>query len=454
MHRVSWSAYGFRHSTADVPFRGTISRLKSFRIPLGRAHLLASTVTREARRIGLPIDELTPLGSLRRHAPDVGDVSLLAVAPARWHGDVLDGFARLPSVTSVEALLPTSIEVATGRGRVRLHVSTPDDAGAALVWHTGSLPHTRELQAIAKRKALTFQDGLLSRSNGVLVAAPDEADLYGQLGLPFIAAELREGQGEIEAAGRGRLPRLVSTSHIRGDLHMHTTWSDGRDSIQQMVLAAKQLGYEYIAITDHSERAFASRKLLAREIPIQRQEIETVRARTPGIHVLHGIEVDIMGDGSLDFTDEQLSGFDVVLASLHDHQGQDRATLTERYVKAMQHPMVNVITHPANRSPALSPGYDLDFDQICAAARETGTALEVDGAPGHLDMDGTLSRRAIAAGVTVVIDSDCHRADALARQMQFGVGTARRGWVEPAHVLNTCGVETVRQFIANKRARR
>jgi DNA polymerase (family X) len=428
--------------------------LKSFRIPLGRAHLLASIVTREARRNGLPIDELTPLGSLRRHAPDVGDVSLLAVAPARWHGDVLDGFAHLPSVTSVEALLPTSIEVATDRGRVRLHVSTPDDAGAALVWHTGSLQHTRELQAIAKRKGLTLQDGLLSRSNGVLVAAPDEADLYGQLGLPFIAAELREGQGEIEAAKRGRLPRLVSTSHIRGDLHMHTNWSDGRDSIQHMVLAAKQLGYEYIAITDHSERAFASRKLLALEIPIQRQEIETVRARMPGIHVLHGIEVDIMGDGSLDFTDEQLSGFDVVLASLHDHQGQDRAKLTERYVKAMQHPMVNVITHPANRSPALSPGYDLDFDQIFAAARETGTALEVDGAPGHLDMDGTLSRRAIAAGVTVVIDSDCHRADALARQMQFGVGTARRGWVEPAHVLNTCGVETVRQFIAKKRARR
>jgi DNA polymerase (family X) len=435
-------------------FRGTISRLKSFRIPLGRAHLLAATVTREARRLGLPVDQLTPLGSLRRYAPDVGDVSLLAVAPARWHGDVLDGFARLPSVNSVEALLPTSIEIATDRGRVRLHVSTPDDAGAALVWHTGSLRHTRELQTIAKQRGLTFQDGLLSRTNGVLVAAPDEADLYGQLGLPYIAAELREGQGEIEVAQRGGLPRLVSTSHIRGDLHMHTTWSDGRDNIYHMVLAAKQLGYEYVAITDHSERAFASRKLLALEIPIQREEIQAVRARIPGIEILHGVEVDIMADGSLDFIDEQLKGFDVVLASLHDHQGHDRARLTERYLKAIRHPMVNVITHPANRSPALSPGYDLDFDQIFAAASETGTALEIDGAPGHLDMDGTVARRAIAAGVTVVIDSDCHRSDALARQMQFGVGTARRGWVEPSHVLNTCGVETVRQFIAKKRARR
>ena len=434
-------------------FRGTISRLKSFRIPLGRAHLLAATVTREARRLGLPVDQLTPLGSLRRYAPDVGDVSLLAVAPARWHGDVLDGFARLPSVNSVEALLPTSIEVATDRGRVRLHVSTPDDAGAALVWHTGSLRHTRGLQTIAKQKGLTFQDGLLSRTNGVLVAAPDEADLYGQLGLPYIAAELREGEGEIEAAQRGGLPRLVSTSHIRGDLHMHTTWSDGRDNIHHMVLAAKQLGYQYVAITDHSERAFASRKLLALEIPIQREEIQAVRARIPGIEILHGVEVDIMADGSLDFTDEQLKGFDVVLASLHDHQGHDRARLTERYLKAIRHPMVNVITHPANRSPALSPGYDLDFDQIFAAASETGTALEIDGAPGHLDMDGTVARRAIAAGVTVVIDSDCHRADALGRQMRFGVGTARRGWIEAHQVLNTGGVEQVRAFIAAKRAR-
>jgi len=415
---------------------------------------MASTVMRDARRLGLPLDELTPLGSLRRHAPDVGDVSLLAVAPSRWHGDVLEGFARLPSVTSVEALLPTSIEVATDRGRVRLHVSTPDDAGAALVWHTGSVRHTRELQAIAKQKGLNFQDGLLSRANGVLVAAPDEADLYGQLGLPFIAPELREGQGEIEAAERGRLPRLVTSSHIRGDLHMHSTWSDGRDSIQQMVLASKQLGYEYIAITDHSERAFASRKLLALEIPLQREEIDTVRARVGGIEILHGVEVDIMSDGSLDFTDGQLRGFDIVLASLHDHQGHDRARLTERYLKAIRHPLVNVITHPANRSPALSPGYDLDFDQIFEVARATGTALEIDGAPGHLDMDGAVARRATAAGVTIVIDSDCHRSDALARQMQFGVGTARRGWIEPAHVLNTCGVDAVRQFVAKKRARR
>jgi len=309
------------------------------------------------------------------------------------------------------------------------------------------------LQSHATRRSLTFRDGLLSRKNGVLVAAPDENELYKHLGLPYIAPELREGSGEIEAAERGRLPRLVGASHIRGDLHMHSTWSDGRDSIQHMVLAAKQLGYEYVAITDHSERAFASRKLLALEVPIQREEIEMLRTRVSGIDILHGVEVDIMGDGSLDFDDELLASFDIVLASLHDDQGHDGTRLTERYVEAMRHPLVNIITHPANRSPAYSPGYDLDFDRVFATAVDTGTALEIDGAPGHLDMDGMLARRAIAAGVKVVIDSDCHRAEALARQMQFGIGTARRGWVEPGHVLNTGGVDSVRQFVAKKRGR-
>jgi DNA polymerase (family 10) len=234
---------------------------------------------------------------------------------------------------------------------------------------------------------------------------------------------------------------------------MHSTWSDGRDSIQHMVLAAKQIGYEYVAITDHSERAFASRKLLVLEIPIQRDEINTLRSRIHGIEILHGVEVDIMSDGSLDFDDTQLANFDIVLASLHDDRGHDGAQLTERYVRAMRNPFVNIITHPANRSPAISPGYDLDYERLFTTAVETGTALEVDGAPGHLDMDGSIARRAVDAGVTLTIDSDCHRADALERQMRFGIGTARRGWVQAAHVLNTRSVDGVRAFVARKRER-
>jgi DNA polymerase (family 10) len=413
--------------------------------------LLASNVIREARRAGLPAGELTPLGSLRRYAPDVGDVSLLAVAQPAAHDEVLDGFLRLPFVTAVLAKLPSSVEAATDRGRVRLHVTTPEDAGAALVWHTGARRHTEQLQARAARVGLVLRDSLLSRPNGALVSAPDEEEVYRRLSLPFIPPELREGLDEIEAASRGALPRLVVRSDIRGDLHMHSTWSDGRDSIQHMVLAAKQLGYEYVAITDHSERAYASRKLLALEIPLQREEIELLRSRISGIEILHGVEVEILHDGSLDFDDSQLAAFDIVLASLHDDRGDDPAQLTERYLRAMQHPLVNVITHPANRSPAFSPGYDLDYERLFDAAVQTGTAMEVDGAPGHLDMDGAIARAAAEAGVTIAIDSDCHRAESLDRQMRFGIGTARRGWIQPSQVLNTRGVDAVRAFVSRKR---
>jgi DNA polymerase (family 10) len=278
--------------------------------------------------------------------------------------------------------------------------------------------------------------------------------VYRRLGLPLVPPELREGHDEIDRAAAGSLPALVSEIDIRGDLHMHSTWSDGRDAIVDMVAAAQQLGYEYIAITDHSERSLASRKLAASDIPRQRREIEKIRKRVHGIEVLHGIEVDIMHDGSLDFDDDRLEGFDIVLASLHDHQGHDADTLTERYLRAIHHRLVNVITHPANRSPGRSVGYDVDFDRLFLAAAQTGTAMEIDGAPGHLDMDGILARRAIARGVTVVINSDCHRADALGRQMRFGLGTARRGWIERSHVLNSRPIDEVRGFVARKRGSR
>jgi len=425
--------------------------LNALRMSLGRAHLLASTMMREVRRAGLPAEDVVPLGSLRRWAPDIGDVSLLAIAPPAAHEEILEGFLKLPPVIAAVSRRSSSVEAMTERGTVQLHVTAPEDAGAALVWHTGARRHTDQLQARAARLGLVLRDGRLSRSNGALVPAPDEREVYRQLDLPFISPELREGGDEIAAAERGELPALISMADIRGDLHMHSTWSDGRDSIQHMVLAAKQLGYEYVAITDHSERAFASRKLLGLEIPLQREEIEALRARIGGIEILHGVEVDIMADGSLDFDDRQLEGFDIVLASLHDDCGDDGARLTERYVRAMRHPMVNIITHPANRSPALSPGYDLDYDRLFETAVATGTALEIDGAPGHLDMDGTIARRAVEAGVTLTIDSDCHRAEALERQMQFGIGTARRGWVQASHVLNTRPVDAVRAFVARKR---
>jgi len=427
--------------------------LKNSRIPLGRADMLASMAVREAHQAGLPADDIVPVGGVRRYAPAVDGAVLLAVTDDARREEFLAGFARLAFVRSVVGSSASSVRVSTDRGLVEVHVSRPETAGAALVWHTGTRRHTKWLQARAETLGLQFAHGRLERTGGIPVLVPDEQTFYRLLDLPYIAPELREGEDEVDAADRGRLPSLVTTLHIRGDLHMHTTWSDGRDSIMHMVLSSRQLGYEYVAITDHSERSWASRKLLSLEVPLQREEIDTVRSHAPGIEILHGVEVDIMPDGSLDFTDETLEGFDIVLASLHDANGQDGRRLTDRYLQAMRHPLVNVITHPANRSPALSDGYELDFDRLFEVAVETGTAMEIDGAPGHLDMDGRVARRAADAGVTIVINSDCHRAEALGRQMSFGIGTARRGWVGPEQVLNTRGIDGVRQFVARKRGR-
>jgi DNA polymerase (family 10) len=219
------------------------------------------------------------------------------------------------------------------------------------------------------------------------------------------------------------------------------------------VLACAALGYEYLAITDHSQRSAAMRNLTLDGVARQADEIAALRERHPQIAILHGCEVDILPDGSLDFPDRILEQFDVVLASLHEHAGHSPDQLLARYLKAMAHPLVSVITHPTNRLVPHRPGYDLDYARLIAAAVETRTVLEIDGAPAHLDMDGRLARQAITAGATVAIDSDCHRADMLGRQMGLGLLMARRGWVESRHVLNTRPLADVRAAIAAKRGR-
>lgn len=424
---------------------------KAIRVPLGRAHLLATSAVHEARKSGIDAELITPVGSIRRFAPDVRDVALLAAADVARHSYILKAFGRLPMASRVLSRTPGSTTIATERGDITLHVVDVEHAGSALVWHTGSRAHVEQLCRRAAQRGLQFADARLTLAPDGVLPCPTERDFYARLGLPYLAPEVRHGDSEIESAERGAAPELISEADIRGDLHMHSTWSDGRSSIEEMVRESERLGYEYIAITDHSPRAFTSRSVLEGDVPRQRSEIRAIR-KTSRLEVLHGIEVDILKDGTLDFADDVLEEFEIVLASLHDHGGQDGATLTQRYLHAIEHPLVNVITHPANRSPAYSAGYDIDFDRLFEAAARTGTAMEIDGAPGHLDMDGAVARRAASAGVTIVISSDCHRADVLGRQMAFGIGTARRGWIEPRHVLNTRSLDDVRSFIARKRA--
>ncbi len=412
--------------------------------------MLATFIAQEVRRIGAPVEQLTPIGGLRRYAPAVDRVALLATAPVSAHTEILDALAGLTGRSTALQRFPDRIAVVTDRGPVEVHLASKQTLGPALAWHTGSPLHVSRLRDRSRAHGVLFDNATLQR-NGRILECPTEEALYERLALSYVPPELREGADEFGLAERNALPSLVTTRHVRGDLHTHTSWSDGRDTVEQMVRAAHALGYEYLAITDHSERSAASRTLAPGDIARQRAEIDAARLRHPGIQILHGVEVDIMPDGRLDFDDEALAAFDIVLASLHDGAGHDPERLLDRYLRAVENPFVNVITHPANRIPGGNHGYALDFDRLFEAAARTGTAVEVDGSPNHLDLDGALARRATACGAVLTIDSDAHRHDALARQLQFGVGTARRGWVQPEQVLNTRGIEAIRAFVATKR---
>lgn len=404
-------------------------------VSLGRAVDMLESVKAFVHHACPNVEGLVPAGDVRRFEPLV--TSLVLVGRSSDPAAAIGAVADSTWIEDLRFRTPRRALVVVHGHEVDLRVAAPDEYGTVLFLATGSRAHVRAV--IARRGALD----LVSR----------EHDLYAQAALAFIPPELRHNSGEIAAAAESSLPRLVERRDIRGDLHMHTTYSDGQDPLESVVAASAVLGYEYIAITDHSENAGASRTVSRALLDQQRHEIERLRHRYPRMAILHGIEVDILADGRLDFSDEVLERLDIVLASLHEAAGQSPAALTRRCLAAIRHPLVNVITHPSNQLVGRRGGYELDYPTLYAAAAETGTALEVDGAPSHLDLDGEHARAAIAAGVTLSIDSDCHRARALARQMDFGIGTARRGWVEARHVLNTRPVETVRKFLAAKRGR-
>ena len=438
--------------TVEAAIRTALPTLRSAipRIPLGRAFALIDPVLAVLQ--GQPgISAAQPVGSVRRGQDMVGDIEL--VAPAEDPSAAIDAILHLPDIARTLHRGPRRLYLLMDRVQIGVRFPKPDVAGAALLHLTGSTTHLEQLTTIASERHCRLEpEGLLPDGQANYIAETEEA-IYQALGLPWIPPEVRNGDDEIAAAQGGRLPAFVSRRDIRGDLHMHSQWSDGRDPIETMVKTSVGLGYEYIAITDHSQRAAASRTLQVEAVKRQAQEIAELREKYPTITILHGCEVDILADGKLDFTDRILERFDIVLASLHESFGNAPDQLLRRYTAAMRHPLVTLITHPTNRLIPFRPGYPIDYDRLIATAIETGTIMEIDGAPPHLDMDAALARRAVAAGVTVSIDSDCHRAEMLDRQMTLGILTARRGWVEPRHVLNTRPVADVRAFIAAKRAR-
>jgi DNA polymerase (family X) len=421
------------------------------RIPLGRATSVVEPFL-ALLRADLGIDWAHAAGSLRRGQDTVGDIEIVASCadPAPVVGQLL----ALGDEGRCLHRSERRAYILSDRVQVGIRLPLPENAGADLLYLTGSPAHFARLQRFASGRGWRLTAAGLFGPDEQLRPAATEDDIYATLGLPCIPPEVRTGEDEVDKAAGGELPTLVSRRDIRGDLHTHTTWSDGRDSIDAMVDACRALGYQYVAITDHSPHSAATRNLTVDGVRRQADEIAAARDRYPEIAILHGCEVDILPDGRLDFPDRVLERFDIVLASLHERAGHSPDQLMKRYAGAMQHPLVTLITHPTNRMVPHKRGYELNYDRLFEMAVETRTVVEIDGSPSHLDLDGELARRAIGAGAMVAIDSDCHRAEVLDRQMELGLLMARRGWVEARHVLNARPLDEVRAVIAAKRASR
>jgi DNA polymerase (family 10) len=382
---------------------------------------------------------VTTAGSLRRCAPTVGDIDILAASDSPQ--EVVDYFVSLPQVHEVSSHGDTKATVYLDSGlQVDLMVLEKEHYGSLLQHFTGSKDHNAALRGLARRQGLSLSEYGFQHEDGSVTSCPTEEEVYSTLGLEWIPPELREASGELEAAQEGRLPHLVTEGDIKGDFHSHTVYSDGASTVEDMALAAKTRGYEYIVITDHSQGLGVAGGLSADDFAQQRDEIASVNERLAPFRILSGVELEIKADGALDLPDDQLALFDVVVASVHMGLQQETQQMTRRIVAAMRNPHVDIIAHPTGRLLGQRASVSLDFETIVDTAASTGTWLEINAQPNRLDLDGELARQAIQRGVQLSLGSDAHHAEGLG-VMRFGVATARRGWAEPANVANSLGLE-------------
>jgi DNA polymerase (family 10) len=392
------------------------------------------------------VERLEVAGSYRRRCETVGDIDLLAIASQAV--PVMERFRAYPQVDKVLMAGDTRSTVVLGSGlQVDLRVVPAECYGAALVDFTGSKEHNVKLRRRAVERGLRISEYGVYRldekdpaAEGERIAGREEADVYGTVGLAWIAPELREDRGEIEAAAAGRLPALIRLQDLRGDLHMHSTWSDGRNSIEEMVEACAARGYEYMVISDHSKSLAMTGGLDAYRLRLQWAEIENVRARHPEIRILRSMEVDILGDGALDLEDEMLAGLDIVLVSLHSRLDLPAEQQTARVLRALEHPEVDVFCHPTARYINRRRPVDMDVDLILRRAAELGVAVELNSNPHRLDLKDTHLRLAKELGCKIVIDSDSHRTREL-DLLRYGIEQARRAGLEAKDVLNTLPFE-------------
>ncbi len=375
-------------------------------------------------------------GSLRRMRATVGDLDLLAASSDS--APVMAAFTGREDVARVlgQGTTKSSVEFHSGL-RAQLWVHPPERFGTALQYATGSKDHNVRLRELALKQGLSLSEHALARQDGSEITCADEAEVYAALGLPWIAPELREDRGEVQAALAGKLPALLALTDMRSELHSHSTWSDGKLDIRQMAEAARERGRKLLAVTDHSASLGIVGGLTAEDVRRQRQEIDAVqRELGDSIRLLQGAEVEIMADGSLDYPDEVLAELDIVFASMHTGLRQGREKVTMRTLSAIRNPHVDVIAHPTGRMIPDREGADLDMDAVLQAAAEHGTALEINAHPSRLDLDDVYARRAIEMGIRLSINTDAH-SDTDMDLLHFGVATARRGWVTAEDVINT-----------------
>ena len=403
------------------------------RLALGAALPLILEIQGRLREFS-DVEEVEVAGSIRRRKETVGDADILAIS--RKPEKVMDFFVSMPEVAHVlgKGKTKTMIKLKNGLD-VDLRVVPKESFGAALNYFTGSKDHNVALRRIAQERGLKLNEYGLYRGSK-RIAGKTEEEIYKVLGLSFIPPEIREDQGEIEAAKKGEIPDLVGYQDLRGDLQIQTTWTDGANSIEEMAEEAHRLGLEYIAITDHTKGLAMTGGSDEKKLLRQMAMIEEINRSLKGITVLKGAEVNINKDGSLDIKDEVLAELDVVGIAVHSHFNLPRREMTERIKRAMRNPNADILFHPTGRVIQKREPYEVDMDEIIRAAKETGTVLEVDAYPDRLDLKDEHVRKAVGAGVKLVIDSDAHNVNHV-RFLEFGVAQARRGWAEKKDVLNT-----------------
>ena len=378
--------------------------------------------------------KISPAGSLRRMKEAVRDIDILI--SSNKPQNIMAAFTALADVKDVVAKGPIKSSVLT-KDNIQVDVRVVDELsyGASLMYFTGSKEHNIKLRQLAIKNGLKLNEyGLFKGEKRI--AGKTEEEIYEALNLSYIEPELREDRGEVEASLKGKLPDLVKIEDIKGDLHAHSTWSDGGSSIEEIVIKARELGYEYIAITDHSQGLKIAGGLNARELDLKRKDIEKLNKKYKDIKILFGSEVDIDSDGNLDYPDSVLREMDVVIAAIHAGFKQSSASITKRIIKACQNKYISIIAHPTGRLWGSRDAYDMNFEEVFKAAKDTNTALEINSFPQRLDLNDVNSRMAKEAGVKIVINTDSHVAEHLS-MMKFGVAVARRGWLEKKDVLNT-----------------